>query len=135
MVIRYFKPSDTNRLVEILKLNGQYDFPDVEGPDAMNRFFQSESSIFLVAEKDGNVHGMIRAVYDGSRAFIHLLSVEPSVQKSGIGTQLVREAEKLLRAMGAPGAAVTVGDRSSEFWEQLGYHKLPVHLHLKEKWS
>ena len=133
MVIREFKPTDSARLVEILERNGQYDFPEVEGPNAMQRFSECESTIFLVAVINEKLCGLIRAIYDGSRAYIHLLSVDPDVQRKGIGTRLVREAEKRLAQMGAPSAAVTVGEQSPGFWENLGYLQLPVRLHLKEK--
>ena len=78
--IRAFEERDIDALVEILKRNHQYDYPDVEGPDAMRRVAQCSAALFLVATIDEQPCGLIRAVYDGSRALIHLLSVHPSRQ-------------------------------------------------------
>lgn len=134
MNIRPFRPSDSSHLVEILTLNNQFDFPNIEGPEAMERFAENSSSIFLIAEVDGVAQGLIRSTYDGSRALIHLLSVHPQAQSSGIGSALLAAAESELDARGAPGAAVTVSDESSGFWDKKGYGKLPVHVRLKPAW-
>ncbi len=134
MKIRYFHRDDCEVLVDILRLNGQYDFPEVEGPEAMERVSQNEAALFLVAEDKARVLGMVRAVYDGSRALIHLLSVHPEVQGNGIGSKLVSAVEKELARRGAPGTSASVTERSAGFWEKRGYHRLPVKLMLKEKW-
>ena len=75
--------------------------------------------------------GLIRAVYDGSRALIHLLSVEPSAQHQGVGRALVEALQMELRRRGAPTVSVTVTDSSSGFWKKQGFEALPVYLMLK----
>jgi ribosomal protein S18 acetylase RimI-like enzyme len=129
--IRPFADDDSGRLVEILRRNGQYGYPDVEGPEAMGRFSACEAAVFLVAESDGRVQGLIRAVYDGSRALIHLLSVDPDVQSQGIGRALLRAAEEELKRRGSPGAAATVAETSAGFWDRCGYGRTSVQLMLK----
>jgi len=132
--IREFTESDSESLVEILQLNGQYDYPDIEGPAAMLRVSQCHAAVFLVAEVDGAVKGMARAVYDGSRALIHLLSVHPSAQGHGIGRVLVAAVESELARRGATGTTVTASKKSMVFWEKQGFQRLPVELMLKENW-
>jgi ribosomal protein S18 acetylase RimI-like enzyme len=133
--IRPFVREDRDRLVEILTRNGQYTHPEVEGPEAMLRFHASDWAVFLVAESSGRIRGFLRATYDGSRALIHVLSVDPDAQRQGIGRALVRAAEVELGRRGAPGAAATVTDKSSGFWRKMGYRTLPVHLMLKEEFA
>ena len=87
--IRPFVERDADRLVDILTRNGQFGHPDVEGTAAMRRVASCDAAVFLVAEVDGQPEGLVRAVYDGSRALIHLLSVNPSAQGRGIGRSLV----------------------------------------------
>jgi len=41
--IRRFKESDTDYLVEILKLNDQYKYPIIDGPGAMRRVANCEA--------------------------------------------------------------------------------------------
>jgi GNAT superfamily N-acetyltransferase len=131
--IRSFAESDCLRLVEILERNGQYSYPVAEGPEAMCRFAACDVSIFLVAECDGQIQGFIRAIYDGSRALIHLMSVNPEVQGRGIGGALLAATEAELSRRGASGASVTATENSAGFWEKHGYGHLPVHLMLKTK--
>lgn len=129
--IRLFLIDDADYLVDILKVNGQYDYPDVEGPKAMMRIAKCDAAIFLVAEIDGKIIGCIRATYDGSRAMIHLLSVHPEYQHCGIGRKLVKSIIKLLNGRGAPTVSVTVTNASKGFWDKLGFTEIPVFLMLK----
>jgi ribosomal protein S18 acetylase RimI-like enzyme len=133
MLIRSFVVSDSDRLVEILQRNDQYNFPEIEGPRAMARVAACDAAVFLVAEVNGVPQGLIRAVYDGSRALIHLLSVEPAVQRRGVGQALVEAVQAELSRRGAPGVSVTVTERSAGFWEKQGFERLPVYLMLKHK--
>lgn len=130
--IREFEAPDAETLVDILRLNDQYSSAEVEGPAAMARFAECDAALFLVAEEDGQPKGLLRAVYDGSRAMIHLLSVHPDCQSRRIGSDLLAAAQSELRNRGAPSLSVTVTEESEGFWETHGFSRLPVFLMLKE---
>ena len=132
MNIRPFREIDIPNLVEILTLNGQYGYPAIEGPDAMRRVAACDAAIFLVAEVDGQARGLVRGIYDGSRAMIHLLSVHPGDHSSGIGKALVNDIYAELRNRGAPTVSVTVTDESAGYWAKLGFEALPVRLMLND---
>lgn len=129
--VRTFRLSDIPDLIEILQLNSQYDYPEVEGPAAMERVAQCEAAVFLVAEHGGKPCGFAKAVYDGSRALVHLLSVHPGYQHSGVGSALVDAVSEELARRGAASVSVTVTERSKRFWEEKGFERLPVFLMLK----
>ncbi len=129
--IREFTESDTEYLVEILRQNNQYAYPIIEGPKAMERVSACEAAVFLVAETEKPC-GFIRAVYDGSRALIHLLSVHPDYQRCGIGTALVTAVCEELSRRGAPTVSATVTEQSVGFWEKKGFKRMPIFLVLKE---
>jgi ribosomal protein S18 acetylase RimI-like enzyme len=129
--IRKFNKSDIPYLVEILKLNNQYNYPAIEGPEAIKRVSACETAVFLVSETDIPC-GFVKAVYDGSRALIHLLSVHPDYQNYGIGTALVNAVCKELSYRGAPSVSATVTEHSAGFWEKHGFKRMPVFLVLKE---
>ena len=131
--IRRFDERDAGQLVDILTRNGQFGHPDVEGVAAMQRVASCEAAVFLVAEVDGQAEGLVRAVYDGSRALIHLLSVSPTRQHRGIGSALVDAVQSELRRRGAPTVSVTVTDASAGFWHKQGFDPLPVYLMLKRR--
>lgn len=129
--IRRFNKSDIESLVEILTLNNQYGYPAIDGPDAMERVYTCQAAVFLVAETETPC-GFIRAVYDGSRALIHLLSVHPNYQHRGIGTALVNAVCKEFSHQGAPSVSATVTEQSVGFWEKQGFKRTPAFLVLKE---
>ena len=128
MLIRDFKLDDINEIVEILKLNNQYSFPEVDGPAAMRRVKACSAAIFLVCEIDGKVEGSIRGNYDGSRAIIHELSVHRAYQRRGIGTALVKEIVKRFQERGAPTVSATVTEESLGFWRKVGFKKTKAFL-------
>jgi N-acetylglutamate synthase-like GNAT family acetyltransferase len=127
-VIRNFEVRDICEIVGILKLNDQYGFPDVDGPEAMKRVKRCNAAQFLVCESDGKVVGVVRGNYDGSRAMIHQLSVHPAFQRRRIGGALVREIVKRFQQLGATTVSATVSERSLPFWENVGFKRINVFL-------
>lgn len=130
--VRRFQTGDEPLLVEILRLNGQYGSPIVDGPEAMRRIAECAAAEFLVAEEDGSPVGFVRGVYDGSRALIHQLSVHPRHQGNGIGSRLVREICQVFAARGSPTLSATVTSNSVGFWEKVGFQRLEVFLVLTD---
>ncbi|MFH1314242.1 MAG: GNAT family N-acetyltransferase [Candidatus Eisenbacteria bacterium] len=132
MSVRDYRQSDAEHLVEILRLNGQYEYPHIEGPDAMDRVAGCDAGVVFVADIDERVVGYIRAVYDGARALIHLLTVHPDYQGKGVGAALLAAVEEELKKRGASGTIVTVTEAGSSYWERMGFRRLPAFLMLKE---
>lgn len=122
MKIRDFHPDDVEALIGILKANQQYGHPDIDGPDAMLQVHRCEAAEFLVAEENGEVIGMVRGTYDGSRAIIYLASVHPAHQRRGCGRALVVEIAHRFKARGAGSLSVIVpGD--AKFWRKMGFRQ------------
>jgi ribosomal protein S18 acetylase RimI-like enzyme len=122
MQTRDFQPSDTEALVDLLKANQQYGHPDIDGPEAMLRVCQCQAAVFLVAEEEGRLVGVIRGTFDGSRAVIYLASVHPAYQRTGIGRALVGEIARRFRDRGAASIAVIVpGDAG--FWKAMHFRQ------------
>jgi N-acetylglutamate synthase-like GNAT family acetyltransferase len=128
VLIRDFQLTDRDEIVEILKLNNKYGFPEVDGPEAMKKVKACSAAVFLVCEIDGRVVGVVRGNYDGSRAIIHQLSVHPAYQRRGLGTALVREIVKKFQQMGAPTVSAMVTERSLPFWQKVGFRKTNIFL-------
>lgn len=122
MRIRDFEVKDCDRIVEILKANQQYGHPEMDGPDAMKRVAECKAAEFLVAEEDGQVVGMIRGVFDGSRAIIYIASVHPDYQRRGIGRALVRAIAERFKARGAQNLSVVIPGEVG-FWAKLHFRQ------------
>src|SRR6185436_9022791 len=56
---------------------------------------------FLVAEADDKLNGCVYVELRGERSYLGLLSVDPSCQKSGLGSILMHEAENYCREHGS----------------------------------
>lgn len=87
--------------------------------------------VLLVAEMQGQVVGQIFVQVDsavsggsGRAAYLYALRVRPEFRNRGIGTQLVREAESILRQRGFARALISVAkdnDAARRLYERLGY--------------
>ena len=78
----------------------------------------------LVARFEGRVVGTLIAGWDGWRAQMARLAVEPSLRRSGIARRLVEDGERRLRDRGAKRIYALVDRRSDPappFWGALGY--------------
>ena len=60
-----------------------------------------EKGSFLLAESDGKLNGCVYVELRGQRSYLGLLSVDPSCQKSGVGSVLMLEAENYCRERGS----------------------------------
>jgi len=87
-----------------------------------------QRDLFLVAVEGGRVLGTILAGYDGHRGWLYKLAVHPNARRCGIGTKLVRAAEKRLAAKGCTKLNLQVragNDEAARFWALMGYAQEP----------
>lgn len=61
-----------------------------------------QPELFLVGERDGEIVAAVMAGYEGHRGWINYLAVRLACRKQGYGRRMMEEAERLLRARGAP---------------------------------
>ena len=59
-----------------------------------------QRELFLAALSDDRVIGTTMAGYDGHRGWLYTVAVSNAYRRQGVGTALVREAEKRLLALG-----------------------------------
>lgn len=87
-----------------------------------------QRDLFLVAVEGDRVLGTILAGYDGHRGWLYKLAVHPNARHCGIGTKLVRAAEKRLAAKGCTKLNLQVragNDEAARFWARMGYAEEP----------
>ncbi len=59
------------------------------------------SGVFLVAESEAAISGCVYLEPRGERAYLGLLSVDPALQQSGLGSRLMTAGEEYCRERGA----------------------------------
>lgn len=83
-----------------------------------------QDGLFFVALVGDKVVGTILAGYDGHRGWLYAVAVHPDRQHLGIGTALVRHAEKALVNLGCTKINLQVrgaGNDVAAFYASIGY--------------
>jgi len=79
---------------------------------------------FLVAEDSGGLAGCVYVEQRGKRAYLGLLSIEPKLQRSGLGLRLTLAAEEFARSLGCDAMdlrIVSVREELPAFYQRAGY--------------
>ena len=125
MHIRELTLQDHDALVEIWTKAGLSYRP--LGRDG-KEYFQSEiardTAVFLGAEVDGVLVGVVLGTHDGRKGWINRLAVLPDHRRRGIGKALVMEIEQRLNELGIKIVTCMIeggNDASEDFFESLGY--------------
>lgn len=85
---------------------------------------EAGTAIFLVAEAEGRLAGVILGTHDGRKGWINRLAVAPEFRRRGIARLLVREVEARLEALGLEIIAALVetpNQASLHFFRAIGY--------------
>ena len=88
----------------------------------LERVLRRQPDLFVVAEAGGGLVGALIAGWDGWRGHIYRLAVLPRWRRGGLGRELVREAERRLRAKGACRLSILVvghDECATAFWDGL----------------
>jgi len=102
--------------------------------DEIAKKLQRDPDLFLVAEDDGKIIGTVIGGYDGRRGLIYHLAVARAYRERGIGTMLMNEVERRLRAKGCLRAYLLVkrgNEQVVEFYRQRGWKTMDVTLMAK----
>lgn len=94
---------------------------------------------FLLAKENNALAGVVYVELRGDRSYLGLLSVDPTLQRSGLGRRLMAAAEEFAREMGSHHMDLSVINLRTElppFYRKLGYSEAgtaPIHDHMKER--
>jgi ribosomal protein S18 acetylase RimI-like enzyme len=90
----------------------------------ISRKLQVQPEMFVVGEISGRIVAAMMVGYDGHRGWVNYLAVEPTLQRQGVGRQMMAEAERMLTERGCPKLNLQVRRGNSavlDFYGQLGY--------------
>ncbi len=123
MDIRPFRDEDEQAVVALWRACGlTRPWNDPHKDIARKRVVQRE--LFLVGEREGRVVATVMAGYDGHRAWMYYLAVDPALQGQGLGTLLVRRIEEEMLVRGCPKLSLLVRSTNAQvlaFYRKLGY--------------
>lgn len=119
-----FRQSDREAVCALWQRVFQNEPPWNDPEIIIDRKLTEQPELFLVARLDGHVVGTVLCGFDGCRAWIHHLAVDPEARRQGIATRLMAEAERLAAERGAPKLNLQVvegNDAALAFYRALGY--------------
>lgn len=99
--------------------------------DEIAKKLQRDPDLFLVAEEDGKIIGTVIGGYDGRRGLIYHLAVARAYRERGIGTLLMDEVERRLRAKGCLRAYLLIkrgNEEVVEFYHHRGWETMDITL-------
>ena len=92
--------------------------------EGIQKYLARNPSTCFVAEKDGEIIGVIMGGHDGRRGFIYHTAVKVTERNAGIGRNLVDNVMSELEKEGIHKVALVVYGRNkigNDFWENLGF--------------
>jgi len=74
----------------------------------VKRQMENDPDLFLGAEEEGKLVGVVIATYDGRKGWLNRITVDPAYRGKGLGLKLTRVGERALRKKGAKIIALLV---------------------------
>lgn len=99
--------------------------------DELERLIDSSPGSLIVAERRGEIVGVLIAAFDGHRGHIHRLAVAEPERGRGLGRRLVDAGHEHLAALGARRVDAIVGreeEGAAALWRGAGYEADPPDL-------
>jgi ribosomal protein S18 acetylase RimI-like enzyme len=123
MRIRPFERQDTESVIALWERCGLIR-PWNDSRKDIERKLTVQPELFLVGLLEGEIAATVMAGYEGHRGWINYLAVDPDHRRSGLGRELMAEAERLLLALGCPKVSLQVrrsNKQAFDFYLALGF--------------
>jgi len=124
MDIRPFQDTDEGDVIALWLAVFAYPAPHNDPAAVIRHKRAVQPDLFFVAVEGGAVVGTVLCGYDGHRGWVYSLAVSPSARRRGVGTALMRHAERELAVRGCPKVNLQVlvtNAATVAFYRQLGY--------------
>jgi len=125
--VRKASRADSRRITDLInQAFGPAELFFVEG-DRISEpevFDHLTSGAFLLGERNGRLHACVYVEPRGERAYLGLLSVDPSIQQRGTGSSLMNAAENYCRKLGCQFMDIKIVNLRTQlpdFYRKRGY--------------
>jgi len=135
--IRQLRKDDYDRLIDLwneagldYRPNGRDRRASIEGQ------IDGPTSLFLAAEEEDRIVGVILGTHDGRRGWINRLAVAPESRRKGIARALVEAVEARLEALGIGIVTCLIEDwnaGSMTFFKGLDYVEHPECVYYSKR--
>ena len=103
-------------------------------PEEIAKKIQRDPDLFLVADYQEEIIGVVMGGYDGRRGMIYHLAVEKEYQQIGVGTALMEILEERLREKGCLRSYLMVrkDNIATQFYKKKGWQALDIFVYGKD---
>ena len=123
-IVEYSDPHHRLAVIQLWKTVFNDDMPHNRPDLSIDKKLAVNDHLFFVALADAEVVGTLLAGYDGHRSWLYSVAVDPQQRGKGLGTRLVRPAEKALADLGCVKINLqihTFNESVQAFYKTLGY--------------
>ena len=102
--------------------------------DEIAKKIQRDPDLFLVADYQEEIIGVVMGGYDGRRGMIYHLAVDKEYRQIGVGTALMEILEERLREKGCLRSYLMVrkDNAAAQFYEKNGWQALDIFVYGKD---
>ncbi|MBN1643541.1 MAG: GNAT family N-acetyltransferase [Dehalococcoidales bacterium] len=137
IVIRKFRMSDYEDVLKLWDEAGIHYRPNGrESRQRIEKEMKARQAIFLVAESQNRIVGVVFGTQDGRRGWINRLAVAKEFRRQGIARKLVMAVENKCTELGIEITACLIEKEnaaSKKFFARLGYGSYPVEYYSKRR--
>jgi len=137
IMIRDLRIEDFDDMIRIWKDSGlPYKPKGRDTREEIERQLELPTSLFLAAEINGKLVGVVLGTHSGRKGWINRLAVDPKHQKQGVARMLISELEKRCSDMDIGIIAGLVEDWNTisvEVFEQLGYERFDGVIYFRKR--
>ena len=117
-------PDQIHQIISLYRYEGWWS-EETDDPERVSGIVTG-SHLFIIALKEDEIVGMGRAISDRtSDAYIQDVTVKKAYRGQGIGTTIINDLIKRLRADGIDWIGLIAEKGSHGFYTRLGFHKMP----------
>jgi len=120
----YNDNTDRKQVISLWHAVFGYETAHNEPSLAITKKVKANDKLFFVAEANGAVVGTAMAGYDGHRGWLYAIAVHPDSRRAGVGSKLVRHAERALASLGCMKVNLQLlasNEATAAFYRSLGY--------------
>jgi len=124
LIVRPCRPPDAPAVLELWLQERSEHATTADHLEDVHRLIAERPGSLLVADRHGELLGVLIAAWDGWRGNMYRLAVRRGHRRHGIGLALVRAGEEHLRRQGARRVTALVAyddEVAAPFWESAGY--------------
>jgi ribosomal protein S18 acetylase RimI-like enzyme len=103
-------------------------------PEEIAKKIQRDSDLFLVADFQEEIIGVVIGGYDGRRGMIYHLAVDKEYRRIGVGTALMEALEGRLREKGCLRSYLMIrkDNAAAQFYEKKGWQAMDIFVFGKD---